>query len=329
MTATRRAPALVWFQQDLRLSDNPALAAALERGSPVVPVFILAPEEEGAWPPGAAAKWWLGHSLADLITSLEQRGSRLIIRRGPTAEALGFPIAETGAAAVFWNRRYEPAVATRDVGLKAKLHEWGLVAEGFNGSLLFEPSAIRNQRGDPFRVFSAFWRACLTHSVTPTAKGTPKRFPSPEKWPWSLDLADLTLEPKVDWAAGFREVWRPGESGARRRLECFLEEALNGYPVNRDRPDAAGTSRLSPHLHFGEISPRQVWGAVLERLDGHAEACQAYLRQIGWREFAYYLLHYFPESCSQPLRPEFAGFPWRSIPVCSRHGSGAGPAILW
>lgn len=314
MTGTSGAPALVWFQQDLRLSDNPALAAALERGSPLIPVYVWAPEEEGAWSPGAASKWWLHRSLADLRAALEKRSSRLIIRRGPTEGALSSLATETGATAVFWNRRYEPATVARDTDLKSKLRERGLFAESFNGSLLFEPWTIRNQSSQPFRVFTAFWRACLAKPAPPPSTDAPKRLLALDTWPRSLDLAELGLEPAVDWAAGFCEVWQPGESGARRQLKRFLDHAIAGYPVNRERPGVAGTSRLSPHLHFGEISPGQVWRAVLERIDGHTAACQAYLRQLVWREFAHHLLYHHPESCTQPLRPEFGGFPWRYDP---------------
>jgi len=314
MKVNLATPALVWFRQDLRLSDNPALAAALERQCPVIPVYIWAPEEEGAWPPGAASKWWLHHSLADLGAALDRRGSKLILRRGPTHEALTALATETGATAVFWNRRYEPEAAARDNDVQSKLRARGLVAQSFNGSLLFEPWTIRTQSGQPFRVFTAFWRACQDKPVPAPSRDAPKRLPAPDTWPRSLDLAELGLMPAVDWAAGFREVWQPGESGAKRRLERFLDDAIASYPVNRDRPGVAGTSRLSPHLHFGEVSPGQVWRAVWDRMEGRRAACEAYLRQIVWREFAYHLLYHYPESCSEPLRPEFADFPWRRDP---------------
>jgi deoxyribodipyrimidine photo-lyase len=308
------APALVWFRQDLRLSDNPAMEAAVERRSPVIPVFIWAPEEEGAWPPGAASRWWLGRSLARLGAELESRGSRLIIRRGPTREALRRLVAESGAAAVFWNRRYEPVAATLESRLESQLREHGLLAESFNGNLLFEPSTILNQNGQPFQIFTAFWRACLSKQTPPPSKNAPKRLLPPENWPRSLDLSGLGLEPAVELASGLREAWQPGESGAARQLKRFLQEALVDYPVNRDVPGVAGTSRLSPHLHFGEISPGQVWRAVVEMMQDNPAACHAYLRQIGWREFAYYLLHHHPESPEEALRPEFAAFPWRIDP---------------
>jgi deoxyribodipyrimidine photo-lyase len=299
-------PALVWFRQDLRLADNPALTAAVNRHCPVIPVYIWAPEEEGAWPPGAASKWWLGRSLAALSAELEKRGSCLIVRRGPSGEALARLVAETGAAAVFWNRRYEPTPSARDGDVATSLRAQGLVAEGFNGSLLFEPWASGNQAGRPFRVFTAFWNALLRRRIPPCSPDPPRRLRAPESWPSSIAISDLPLEPSIDWASGFREVWQPGEAGAMAQLQRFAAEGAAGYQSQRDRPDIAGTSRLSPHLHFGEIGPRQIWRA--------APASQAYLRQIAWREFAYHLLFYFPETRQRPMRAEFAKFPWRSNP---------------
>ena len=314
MTGISGPPALLWFRQDLRVLDNPAMAAALERGSPVIPVFIWAPEEEGAWPPGAASRWWLHRSLASLSAELEKRGSRLIIRRGPTAAALARLVAESGAGAVFWNRRYEPAAVARDRDVTLKLRESGLASDSFNGNLLSEPWTIRNSSGQPFQLFTPFWRACLRESIAPHSKDAPRLLPSPDQWPHSLSLTDLGLEPAVDWAGGFREVWQPGEPGARRELQRFLREGIAEYPANRDRPGVTGTSRLSPHLHFGEISPGEVWRAVLGMMNRNPAACQAYLRQLGWREFAYHLLYHHPESPRQALRQEFARFPWRMHP---------------
>ena len=314
MTGVGAKPTLLWFRQDLRLADNPALSAALERRSPVIPVFIWAPEEEGDWPPGAASRWWLHRSLASLNAELEKRGSRLIIRRGPTAAALSRLAAESGASAVLWNRRYEPAAVARDREVKSKLHERGVIAESFNGSLLFEPWTIRNSSEQPFRVFTPFWRACLRKPLAPACEEAPQCVPSPDKWPHSLALSELSLEPAVDWAGGFRQVWQPGESGARSQLQRFLREALAEYPLNRDKPGLVGTSRLSPHLHFGEISPGEIQRAILGVANGHHAACEAYLRQLGWREFAYHLLYHYRQSPHQTLRQEFSVFPWRMHP---------------
>ena len=316
--AAEMAPTLVWFRQDLRLSDNPALAAAVDRGGEVIPEFIWAPEEDGVWRPGAASKWWLRRSLAGLNAELEKRGSRLLVRRGPTGKALLDLLAESGASAVFWNRRYEPAAVARDADLKSQLRERGIATESFKGNLLFEPWTIQNSGGRPFRVFTAFWRACLSKPIAPASEDAPMQLRAPETWPSSLELSALGLEPTVDWAAGLRETWQPGESGAKSQLERFRKEAIQEYPAGRDKPDVIGTSRLSPHLHFGEISPGQVWRAVVGTMNhggaGSRGACQAYLRQIGWREFAHQILYHHPQSPEQPLRAEFAAFPWKTDP---------------
>jgi deoxyribodipyrimidine photo-lyase len=301
-------PALGWFRNDLRLSDNPALAAAVDRGGPVLPVFIWPSEEDEPWLPGAASRWWLNRSLASLSADLERRGSRLIIRRGPAEKALDDLVTMSGATSAFWNRRYEPSAISHDGALKKNLRGRGIVAESFNGSLLFEPWTIRNGSGQAYRVFTPYWRACLTQAVAPVLSEAPSELPAPEVWPPSLHLSELALESKLDWASGLQETWQPGETGAKEQLRRFCEEALEAYSVGRDRPADTGTSRISPHLHFGEISARQVRQAILE-IGGSGS--EAYLRQIGWREFAHHVLYHQPESPSQPLRTEFAAFPWK------------------
>jgi deoxyribodipyrimidine photo-lyase len=310
------APALVWFQHDLRVADNPALTAAVERGAPVIPVFIWAPEEEGRWRPGAASQWWLQRSLAALGAEFEKRGSRLVIRRGAAGAALNDLLAESGASAVFWNRRYEPEAVARDGTLKTQFEEFGIDVGSFDGNLLFEPGTIRNGRGEPYRVFTAFWKYGLARPVAPRCQKVPEKLRAPGKWPQSLALSELKLEPAVDWAGGLRESWQPGERGAKVQLKRFMKSALRDYSAGRDRPGVFGTSRLSPHLHFGEISPAEVWRAIQNVADagvvGDQTACDAYLRQLGWREFAYHLLCHFPGSAERCLRPEFAAFPWMS-----------------
>ena len=306
---------LLWFRHDLRLSDNPALLAAVSRGGPVIPIFIWSPEEEGRWRLGSAARWWLHHSLAQLDASLHQQQSRLIIRRGPTLETMRELLDRSGATAVYWNRQYEPATISRDSRLKAALHRDGRIAESFNGSLLFEPWAVRNQKGQPYQVFSAFWKACLAPPEPAPPQAAPEQMATPRHWPATLKPADLGLEPSIDWAGGLRASWRPGEAGAAEQLRRFLEEALDGYATARDQPGRPGTSRLSPHLHYGEISVRQIGFAVRTHLRGggtrqNADAVHDYAREVGWREFAHYLLYHFPHTPEQPLRTEFAGFPW-------------------
>ena len=299
-------PALVWLRLDLRLADNDALHEAVAAHPAVIPVFVWAPDEEAPWSPGAASRWWLHQSLRALHGELASRGSQLIVRRGPTEEALRSLAAETGAGAIYWNRRYEPAVIARDTELKHRLNESGLSASSCPGNLLFEPWTLRNTSGKPFQVFTAFWRACQTKPAPPLPKPAPARLPAPAQWPASVPIGDLGLEPKIDWAAGLRQTWKPGEASAAAQLQRFLDCAIAAYASERDRSDHPGTSRLSPHLHFGEIGARQIWHAA--RLAPHGEA---FLRQIAWREFSYHLLFHHPQTTREPLRPEFRAFPWR------------------
>jgi deoxyribodipyrimidine photo-lyase len=304
--------AIVRFRLDLRLRDNPALRAALEGGGPVVPVYIWSPEEEGRWAPGAASRWWLDRSLRSLDEDLRRRGSRLIIRRGPPRAALAALVEETGAQFVAWSRRVEPAMARRDRELRAWLAARGVSVREVGGASLYEPGSIRSASGAPHQDFSAFWRACLRSTAPAPPEGAPRRIPAPRRWPASLDPADLGLEPEIDWAAGLRAAWRPGEAGARAALRRFLAGAANDYATGRDAPGRAGTSRLSPHLHFGEVSPRQVWHEVRRR--GGLPARSTFLRELGWRELAHHLLRHFPRTPDRPLRPRFASFPWTRSP---------------
>jgi len=306
LTNSDQAPALLWFRRDLRLRDNAALEAAAQPGRPVIPVFIWAPEEEGPWAPGAASRWWLHQSLERFREALGEFGSKLIIRRGPAAQSILALAEEAGATAIYWNRLYEPATIARDQQLKKLARARGLVAESFPGNILFEPGTIRNNQGGPIRVFTAFWKACLKRPQPTAPKDAPRLIRAPREWPESLAISDLQLEPKIDWAAGLVEAWRPGETGARNRFQAFANDALEAYAEDRERPDHLGTSRLSPHLHFGEISAREVWHAAQK-----VSASEPFLRQIIWREFAQHLLFHYPHTPSQPLRPEFARFTWR------------------
>jgi deoxyribodipyrimidine photo-lyase len=308
-----------WFRHDLRLDDNPALAAAAARGQ-VVPVFIWAPEEEAPWEPGAASRWWLHQSLEKLAAALAKAGTPLVIRRGPSLDALRKLAKETGATHVAWNRRYEPAVIKRDTGIKQALAGDGLDVESFNGSLLYEPMQVATKEGKPYQVFTPFWRALLARAEPAEPVATPKKITAAFKQPKSLALDSLGLLPTIDWAASMRKTWAPGEAGGAKRLERFLDRGLSGYGTERDRPDHDGTSSLSPHLHFGEISPRRVWHAVREAAGGKpaakiAGSPEVYLRELGWREFAHHLLYHFPHTAGAPLRADYARFPWANDPV--------------
>ncbi len=304
-------PIIIWHRLDLRLADNPALLAACRLGRPIIPVFIWAPEEESPWEPGAASRWWLHQSLQSLGDGYRALGSRLLIRRGATLSTLRALLQETGADAVFWNRRYEPCVIARDAKVKCHLRNDAVEVKSFNAALLNEPWKIHNKSGRPFQVFTPFWKHCLSLEEPAGPLDAPNRLQPPIRWPKSLALEELELEPRIDWAGGLRSAWQPGEAGATENLKRFLKTAAKDYPTARDRPSVAGTSRLSPHLHFGEISPRQVWHAA--KTAGVARDSR-YLTELGWREFSHHLLCHFPNTPDEPLRPEFARFRWRKEP---------------
>lgn len=302
-------PTLLWLRLDLRLADHPALCAAIARGGPVIPIFLWSPHEEGEWAPGAASNWWLHRSLQVLQASLERAGSRLVIRRvpvgGSSLEALQTLLRETGATAVYWSRRYEPLVTARDRIIKETLRASGLEARSFNAALLAEPWDIENLSGKPFQVFTPFWRKLRASIDPPAPLAAPKRIPAPNGWPVSETLDALGLQPRIPWDTGFSAVWTPGERGASDQLEQFLDTAVASYGEQRNLPGIRGTSRLSAHLHFGEISARQVWHVAAQWRDSQ------FMTEIGWREFAHHLLHHFPHTTNAPLRSEFARFPWR------------------
>jgi deoxyribodipyrimidine photo-lyase len=291
---------LVWFRQDLRLADNPALHAAHTIGAPVVPLYIHAPDEEGAWAPGAASRWWLHQSLERLAEDLASAGSRLNLLTGASSlEHLLAAARRCGADRVVWNRRYEPAAVARDQQIKSAL------------------------RADlPFQVFTQFWRRCLALPDPPAPLPAPARLAAPAAWPESVALEHLGLQPKGGWSGGLRDAWTPGRRGAERQLVHFLRASFADYGGKRDRPDLAGTSRLSAHLHFGEIGPREIWAATRDHAlaRGHASDWKQsqFLTELGWREFAYHLLFHFPHTAEQPLRAKYAQFPWKSDPESLR-----------
>jgi deoxyribodipyrimidine photo-lyase len=305
---------IVWFRHDLRLADHPALVAAVARGRNVIPVFIWSQEDQGRWPAGAATRWWLHFSLQTLDRKLRAVGSRLTIRQGRSIKVLPEIVAETGASAVFWHRRYEPEAILCDTQIKSALKQQGILAESYNGSLLNEPWEIKTKTGGPYKVFTPFSKACLAHAEPAPPLAAPIRIAAPSRWPESLSIDELRLLPKIPWDIGFRSVWSPGCDGADELLKEFLPAGVSQYADERNRPDHRGTSRLSPALHFGELSPRQIWQAVCRHCDESPQSPQIgepYLRQLLWREFAHHLLYHFPHTAIQPLREEFANFPWQ------------------
>jgi deoxyribodipyrimidine photo-lyase len=309
------APVIVWFRQDLRLEDNPAMAAAAAEG-PLIALYIL-DETRGLRPWGGASRWWLSESLTALGAALHRRALPLILRRGSAAKILGEVIAETRARSVHWNRSYEPYAIKRDKAIKADLGRRGIEVTSHNAALLFEPWTVKTQSGEPFKLFTPFWRALQALPEPPQPLPAPRRLEKAYRQPRSDKLADWALQPtRPDWAAGFREIWKPGEAGARLRLEEFLAGHLGHYDELRDRPDLPATARLSPHLHWGEIGPRQIWHATkaLQIASGDlvpARAADSFLRELGWREFSHHLLFHWPKLATTPWRPSFRHFPWR------------------
>jgi deoxyribodipyrimidine photo-lyase len=301
-------PSIVWFRNDLRLADNPALHAAVARGEPLVLVYTHDEETPGIRPLGAASKWWLHQSLSSLSADIEAAGGHLVLRQGQGPAIIRELASDVGATAVYWNRRYGQA-READAGLKEELRLAGRDCQSFGGNLLFEPWVVKTGDGRPFRVFTPFWRACLN--------SPPPRSPLPT--PVALTCLDgvssetldsLGLEPSHSWGAGLAQHWTPGERGARERWEDFLWNTLSNYH-RRDEPGSVSTSRLSPHLRFGEISPHTMWADIEHGGPPEAERNKAkFLSEIGWREFSYNILFHFPELATANFRPEFDRFPW-------------------
>lgn len=311
MTSTD--PTLIWLRQDLRLGDNPALLAA--GTAPVIPVYILEEAAQDAHYPGAAARWWLEGSLRALAAALEAQGSRLILRRGKPAEVLDELIAETGATRVLWNRCYDPASVARDSAIKMALTARGVSVQSFNGSLLYEPWELKPATGGYFRVYTPFSKAAHKQGEPFAPAPAPANLAAPRQWPVSEALADWGLAPtRPDWAGGLRARWIPGEAEGSRRLNQFLKEGLSRYADRRDRPDIDGaTSCLSPYLHAGNLSPRQVWHALRQAIakGTGSDGADKFLSELLWREFCYHQLYHNPGLREAPLDARYRHFPWR------------------
>ncbi len=310
--------ALVLFTRDLRLSDHLPLAHAAAHFDAVVPLFVWAPDEEAPWAPGAAHRWWLHHSLTALGASLDAEGSRLTLRAGPTLDALRSVVAETGATAVFWHAAVEPVLRARDAALLAALRADGIDAETFPGRILHDPEAVRTGAGTPYRVFGPFHRALTASLDVPPPLPAPRlASKAPAAWPRTDALDAFDLLPTIPWDAAFPDSWTPGEAAARERLAERAGGGLSGYATRRDRPADDGTSRLSPRLHWGELSPREIWHVAGAGTVPPADR-DVYLKEVAWREFAVHLLWHYPHTTDAPLRPEFARLVWRDDPEALR-----------
>ena len=306
---------LVWFRRDLRLSDNPALRAA--KHAQIIPIYIHAPQEDGAWQAGGASRWWLHHSLTALATQLKASGSRLIIRMGDSLPVLQQLLVDTGAEAVYLNRLYEPASLARDSKILHALSHQGIHCQSFASALLFEPWQVQTKTGGAYKVFTPFSRTCQQLGLPTDISAAVRTLPAVATRLRSLAIDELQLLPTIKWDKKFYAHWQPGEATAQKQLHAFIKHRLSDYANGRDYPARATTSMLSPRLHFGEISPRQIVYAI-EHARQHAKAAgfntqaQDFLRELLWREFTHHILYHFPQTTHKPLNPRFAKFPWQS-----------------
>ena len=334
-------PTILWLRRDLRLGDNPALVAAAReahaRGGGLLPVYVWEPPGRRPWAPGGAARWWLFRSLESLDADLRRLGSRLLVERGDPADVVATLAADLAAGAVVWAEGLEPDETADDAALRAALGSRGVEAVvAPQANLLAGPLAVRTREGRPYTVFTPYWRARLAAGAPDEPLAAPAALPPAPAEPPGLEFAQLEAEAVKPWSSGFAEIWRPGERGAKARLDEFVAGPLAGYAADRDLLGLDGSSRLSPHLHWGELTARQAWHAVRgmleeagldleaavgppgwdeEQAPGLRRSAGAFLRQFGWREFGHHLLAAFPRTPAEPLRERFAAFPWRDDPA--------------
>ncbi len=298
-------PTIVWLRRDLRLADQAAFHAAAASG-PVIPVYVMDDETPKHRRMGAASRWWLHHSLASLDATLQAIGSRLILRRGSCDEVLAVLAAETGAREVHALHHYEPWWRNAERAVAARL-----ALTLYHGNTLAPPGSVLTGSGAPYKIFTPFWRALNEQMPPSPTLAAPTSLAAPSQWPPSEQLAEWNLLPaNPDWAGGFREEWTPGEAGALDRLEDFADQAAR-YEARRNLPSIEGTSRLSPHLHFGEISPAAIW----HRLAGAGGSTAKFLGELGWRDYAQNVILQLPDYGARNARPGFDALTWRSGPA--------------
>ncbi|MGJ8655589.1 MAG: cryptochrome/photolyase family protein [Akkermansiaceae bacterium] len=312
---------IIWLRKDLRLNDHPGFAYAIQQGYQIIPVFIW-DDAEHRWQDGAASRWWLHHALKDLEGQIEELGGKLIIHelgssnterdRGKFSAEVMEIFRGYEADAIYWGRRYEPEIIERDKRLKYDLTEEGYEVKSFNTHLLLEPHTIKNKSGSHFKVFTPYWKHCLTHSIAPVIEISAKEWAEVQwgEMPSPDCVDDLDLLPEIPWDEEFYEYWGPTRKEGLARLSEMVESKAGDYDKMRDIPSVDGTSQLSPYLQWGQVSAREVYHAFGGSYNDTVE--KGYLRQLFWREFSYHLLFHAPHSVERPLRPEYENFPWKA-----------------
>ncbi|HMO18829.1 MAG TPA: deoxyribodipyrimidine photo-lyase [Oligoflexia bacterium] len=330
---------LFWFRRDLRVKDNEALHTAANESDFLICIYIHSPKEESPWPPGGASRWWLHHALSDLEKNLKKLGSHLIIKSGSSADIIKSIAEENSVSKVYWNRLYDPTTIKRDIQIKEELTSANIKVFSFPGSLLKEPWEIKNSSGNPYQVFTPFWRA-LSGQISDLEPDLEiRKFPPSTKTVHSDELSTLKLLPKISWDKEFYPFWKPTEKGAWDILENFIISSIQDYKTERDFPFKQATSFLSPYLHFGQITPKSIWRTIHNAFNSSkVNSIEPFLRQLGWRDFAHHLLYHFPHTDSEPLKSDFKNFPWqRNKPALSAWQKGqtgvpivdAGMRELW
>jgi deoxyribodipyrimidine photo-lyase len=304
-----KRPSIIWFRQDLRLADNPALHAACEAGE-IIPVYILDTANPGDWAMGGASRWWLHQALESLNQSLQ---GRLNIFQGDPLEILNRLVEQTSAGAIFWNRCYEPWRIQRDGKIKTSLKEASVDVRSFNGSLLWEPWEVLKNDGTPYKVFTPYYRrGCLSKIAPRKPLAIPNNIQIQDRRNDSLSIAALSLLPNINWHSEMDARWDITETAAQNRLDEFVIDELEDYRDGRNFPAKPNVSRLSAYLHFGQISVNTVWHQACDAaaLVKNEASIDTFLSELGWREFSHYLLYHFPQLPKDNLQPRFDLFPW-------------------
>ena len=302
---------LLWFRIDLRLSDNPALQNATNLNRPIIPIYIHDDEDALQRKLGSASKWWLYHSLKTLSFELKGFGSRLLYFNGKAEKIIQQIIKETKSDTVIWNRRYEPWAIKRDTLIKNQLNNQGIKVASFNSNLLFEPWEIKSKTGNPLKVFTPYKNALLLKDRNSRIIDKPKKILSPKLWPASQNLNDLKLLDNRNWSTKFEKIWKPGNKEAKLKLDFFIKNRISNYDTDRNIPGLEGTSKLSPHLRFGEISPKEIINIInFNESKHHLKSLETFKSEIIWREFSHNLLWYFPEIHKKSIKRKFENFKW-------------------